>query len=274
MIYLIQGMYKQPRGYHYELRDENLEGLSLNSIEEKFELGEFVDVEKVGKSYEINKVNKPDNFLNYFYQGEYSPSELKEKLKIYIDKITNENYKVIIESLVMDDELFFYYPAAKTIHHAFIGGLALHTINMLEASESFIKLYDLNRDLLYTGIILHDLGKVVELENYGITYSVEGNLLGHIMIVYEQVVKVVTTLGINEDNDILYLKHLLLAHHGSCDFGSPKEPMIKEAFILHVLDDTDAKVNIIDNAIKDIEVGELSAPQIGFDRRRFLKIKK
>lgn len=274
MIYLIHSMYKQPKGYHYELRDVELESLSLNSIEEKFELGDFVEVEKEGRNYRINKVNKPDNFLDYFYQGEYNSSELKEKLMVYIDQISNQNYRLLIEALVLENELFFVYPAAKTIHHAFIGGLCQHTLNMLAASESFIDLYQLDRDLLYIGIILHDLGKVVELDNYGITYSVEGNLLGHIIIVYEKVVKEAIGLGINDSDEVLYLKHLLLAHHGSCEYGSPKEPMIKEAFILNVLDDTDAKVNIIDNALADLEVGELSAPQIGFDRRRFLKIKK
>jgi len=143
-------------------------------------------------------------------------------------------------------------PASKQIHHAYIGGLMEHTLSLAQLVKSNACHYEgLNTDLLMTGALLHDIGKVYEL-SYRRTfdYSDEGRLLGHILIGIEKLEeKIRQLIDFPKDLSVL-LKHLLLSHHGQYIYGSPKKPMTLEAVMLHHLDDMDAKVSGLQDFLK------------------------
>ncbi|MGU4858432.1 HD domain-containing protein, partial [Escherichia coli] len=126
------------------------------------------------------------------------------------------------------------YPAAVKNHHEFVSGLAFHVVSMLDMAKAFSKLYpSLDTDLLYSGIILHDLGKVIELSGpVAASYTLEGKLLGHITIMVNEIGKAADELEI-EGEEVTVLQHLVLSHHSKPEWGSPKAPLIREAEILH-----------------------------------------
>ncbi len=270
MVYLIFNVYKQHKNYRYDLRDQHLEEISINLDDNNFNVGDYVIISGSKKNPYLEKVQRPDNFLDFYPQASKNTYQLKDSLNHFVLQIKNPMYLDIINDLVFNNELFFLYPAAKKIHHAYIGGLAQHTLNILNLAQGFIKQYHLDKDLLYTGIILHDYGKIYEFEAYGLNYSKEGSLLGHIMLCYEQIVSSALKLGYNQA-DLMLLKHMILSHHGLYEYGSPKEPMLKEAVILHVLDDTDAKMDIINKALEGINEDELTPPIALLNRNRFYK---
>ena len=129
----------------------------------------------------------------------------------------------------------------------------------------------LDTDLLYAGVILHDLGKVIELirSNKNI-YTVEGNLLGHISIMVNEIAKVAENLQIAGE-EVMVLQHLVLSHHGKAEWGSPKPPIIKEAEILHYIDNLDAKMNMLDRALERVKPGEYTERVFALDNRSFYK---
>ena len=169
-------------------------------------------------------------------------------------------------------EQFLEYPAATRNHHEFVSGLGYHVVSMLDLAKAISDLYpSLDRDLLYAGVILHDLGKIVELSGpVAASYTVEGNLLGHITIMVNEIGKAADELGIDGE-EVVILKHLVLSHHGKLEWGSPKQPMIKEAEILHMIDNIDAKMNMLDRALKRVKPGEFSERVFPLDNRSFYK---
>lgn len=273
MVYLIYNMYKQHSSYHYELRNDQLEEISFNVDTKNWAIGDFVDIEGSGKNKVINKVKVPNNFFDFYPKSKKHPDQLKSELLTYIKQINEPNYQILLEQLVVNNELFYTYPAAKKIHHAYIGGLCEHTLNMLALSDGYIKQYNLDRDLLYTAIIFHDYGKIYEYANYGLTYSDEGSLLGHIVISDEHISICANHFNLDKQ-PILMLKHLVLSHHGELSYGSPKPPMCKEAVVLHVLDDTDAQINMIDQALEGVGANQFSSPISLLDRRKFINLKQ
>ncbi|MER2064386.1 MAG: HD domain-containing protein, partial [Alkalibacterium sp.] len=169
---------------------------------------------------------------------------------------------------------FFQSPAAKTNHHAFMGGLAFHTVSMLRIARSLSEIYsDLDVSLLFSGIILHDVGKVVELSGPTATdYTLEGKLIGHIVMINEDIVRACKELKIDEDHeDVLLLKHTVLAHHGELEYGSPVRPLIPEAEMIHYIDQIDAKMNMISSALRKTEPGEFSERVWAMNNRSFYK---
>lgn len=144
-------------------------------------------------------------------------------------------------------ERFKVCPAAKTIHHAFIGGLLVHVMSVIRLVEAVVPLYtDIDKDLLIFGATFHDFGKIYEL-SYGnnFDYTDEGRLVGHITIGVNLLDREIRKIA-DFPKDIEYqLKHLILSHHGRLDYGSPKKPHTIEAEVLHALDDMDSKINSI-----------------------------
>ncbi|HTZ89136.1 MAG TPA: HD domain-containing protein, partial [Alloacidobacterium sp.] len=134
-------------------------------------------------------------------------------------------------------------PAAKSMHHAWLGGLLEHVVSLLGICDLAAKHYGVHRDLLLTGVVLHDIGKLQELRwGTSFDYTVEGQLLGHITIGVGMIEEKMSALpGFPPELRTLVL-HLILSHHGRYEFGSPKLPMIPEALLLHYLDDMDAKM--------------------------------
>ena len=159
----------------------------------------------------------------------------------------NPHLKALVESFMADPEIAERYrnaPAAKTLHHAYIGGLLDHVVSLFRSCDLMCRNYpQINRDLLLTGAFLHDIGKIHELTyNRSFSYTTRGQLLGHMIIELEMLQ---AKLGKFPDFPAelkTLLEHLIISHHGQYDFGSPKLPMFPEALMLHYLDDLDSKM--------------------------------
>jgi 3'-5' exoribonuclease len=136
-------------------------------------------------------------------------------------------------------------PAAKKMHHAYLGGLLEHTLSLALLAERVVDHYGgIDRDLLLTGVMLHDIGKVKEFEyERSIEYSDEGRLISHIVIGIDMIEKKINQIEAFPEKASILLKHLIVSHHGSRELGSPQPPMTLEAVMLHYLDEIDSKVN-------------------------------
>lgn len=180
-----------------------------------------------------------------------SPMSLEDSEKfIYdsIEKIQSENIKVITKILVdRNKKDYFIYPAATRMHHAYVGGLAYHSIGMIKLADSFIENYPyLKRDYLYAGIILHDVGKIRELTGIqGTEYTLDGQMLGHLVIGALEIAKIAKELNLEEDIEIKTLEHMLISHHGQVLFGAAKRPMTPEAVALWYIDTIDSKFRVL-----------------------------
>lgn len=150
-------------------------------------------------------------------------------------------------------KLFRQAPAAKSFHHVYIGGLLEHTLSVVRLLDQITKHYQgINRDLLITGGILHDIGKIYEYKyDRTFDYSDEGRLIGHIVIGLEMLDSKISAVEGFPTQLAMELRHLILSHHGTQEFGSPKRPKTPEALIVHFIDDLDAKVNAFQEFIQD-----------------------
>ncbi|MFT8870716.1 MAG: 3'-5' exoribonuclease YhaM [Sporolactobacillus sp.] len=199
-----------------------------------------------------------------------SSEVLSEKITQYLFEIKNPVLQRLTRALLKkNQEAFFTYPAAMSIHHNFLSGLAYHVFCMLEMGKSVAALYpEVNTDLLYAGIIVHDMGKLRELSGVTATYyTVEGNLLGHISIMVSEIKEAAREIGVEDREEVLLLQHMVLSHHENPEWGSPKPPMFKEAEILHMLDDMDAKLNVMTRAVRKTKPGEFSERLFAMDNR-------
>jgi 3'-5' exoribonuclease len=202
-----------------------------------------------------------------------SQEEMMGKLTQYIFDMKNPNIQRITRHLIKKHQkAFLEFPAATKNHHEFVSGLAYHVVSMLDLAKSIAMLYpSLDKDLLFAGVILHDMGKVLELSGpISTVYTIEGNLLGHITIMINEIGKAAEELGISGE-EVLILQHLVLSHHGKAEWGSPKPPMIKEAEILHYIDNLDAKMNMLDRALDRVKPGEFTERIFALDNRSFYK---
>ncbi|AQX55946.1 3'-5' exoribonuclease YhaM [Priestia flexa] len=202
-----------------------------------------------------------------------SREEMVEYITQSIFEMKNSNIQRLTRHLLNKYQSeFLEYPAATKNHHEFVSGLAYHVVSMLKLAKTFADLYpSLNRDLLYSGVILHDLGKVFELSGpVSTTYTVQGNLLGHISIMVNEIGKTAEELGI-EGEEVMLLQHMVLSHHGKEEWGSPKKPLIKEAEMLHLIDNVDAKMNMLDRALDKTKPGEFTERIFALDNRSFYK---
>ncbi|MEH7072437.1 3'-5' exoribonuclease YhaM [Neobacillus drentensis] len=213
---------------------------------------------------------KLDDFLE---TAPLSQEEMAGKLTQYIFDMKNPNIQRITRHLIKKhQQAFLEFPAATKNHHEFVSGLAYHVVSMLDLAKSIAMLYpSLDKDLLYAGVILHDMGKVLELSGpISTVYTIEGNLLGHITIMINEIGKAAEELGITGE-EVLILQHLVLSHHGKAEWGSPKPPMIKEAEILHYIDNLDAKMNMLDRALDRVKPGEFTERIFALENRSFYK---
>lgn len=213
---------------------------------------------------------KPSDFI---VAAPLDKEEMMDKIAEYIFAMKNPNIQRITRYLLKKfQEPFLEYPAAAKNHHEYVSGLAYHVVTMLDLAKAICDLYpSLDRDLLYGGVILHDLGKVVELSGPVSTqYTLEGTLLGHISIMVTEIQKAADELGI-EGEEVIVLQHMILSHHGKPEWGSPKPPLIKEAEILHHIDNIDAKMNILDRELERVKPGEFTERIFALDNRSFYK---
>jgi 3'-5' exoribonuclease len=176
--------------------------------------------------------------------------DLWRQLTGYVESFTEPNLKLLLKTLLDDPQLAGLYrqaPAARQLHHAWLGGLLEHVVSLLNLGDRVAPNYPmLHRDLLLSGVILHDIGKVRELAwDVGFEYTVEGTLLGHIQMGIEMVEKTIDSLPDFPPRLKTLVLHMILSHHGKLEFGSPKLPMIPEALVLNFLDDLDAKMQAV-----------------------------
>ncbi|AZB42229.1 3'-5' exoribonuclease YhaM [Bacillus sp. FJAT-42376] len=236
--------------HHYRGRNQlKIKNIRPLNDHESFDVGDFLETAPL----------KKDEMMNTITQ--------------YIFEMKNPNIQRITRHLVKQHQQeLLEYPAATKNHHEFVSGLAYHVVSMLNLAKSIAALYpSLDTDLLYAGVILHDLGKVTELSGpVSTTYTVEGNLLGHISIMVNEVAQAAKELGIDSE-EVVILQHLILSHHGKAEWGSPKPPMIKEAEILHYIDNLDAKMNMLDRALERVKPGEFSERVFALENRSFYK---
>jgi 3'-5' exoribonuclease len=199
--------------------------------------------------------------------GEYDLSDLRlitkrniEEMNIAldgaIDSLENPHLKAIVEYFYLDDDFRAAYqeaPAATRVHHAFIGGLLEHTYEVLELANVLIHLYpQMNRDMLIAGILLHDIGKLSEFNwEMDIEYTDRGKLIGHVVIGSEMVAHAIEKIPNFPQPLAQQLQHLILAHHGRYEFGSPRRPKTLEAIALHHLENLDAQVNRFASLIEE-----------------------
>ncbi len=226
----------------------------------------------------IRLVSEKDNISlqDYVQTAPHEPEDMYKQLQYYISKIGNEDISKIVNEIVQEykDRLFFY-PAAKQNHHAIRSGLLYHILRMLMTAERLAEVYtNINKDLLYAGIILHDIAKIDEMDanELGIVsdYTAEGQLLGHIIQGIKIIDKVATKLDINRETSIL-LQHMLLTHHYEPEFGSPKKPMIPEGELLHYIDIIDARMYDMEKALSNVEPNEFTDKIWILDNRRLYK---
>lgn len=192
-------------------------------------------------------------------EGEYNPADylpvsskdietMYKELNSYIDSIKNPYYNKLLNIFFKEDEefikVFKSHSAAKSVHHGFIGGLLEHTLSVTKLCDYYTKAYPvLNRDLLLTAAMFHDMGKVKELSAFPTNdYTDDGQLLGHIVMGSEMLSEKIKLIDGFPAKQASELKHCILAHHGELEYGSPKKPSLAEALALNLADNTDAKM--------------------------------
>lgn len=230
---------------------------------------------KIDRIRVTNKNDKVD-ITEFVPSAPHSSEEMYSDLVKYISKIKNKDIKNIINSIIDENKhKIMHFPAAKKNHHALRGGLLYHTTTMLKAGEKLCEVYTfLNTDLLFGGVILHDLAKMDEMDSseLGIVneYTVEGQLLGHIIQGVKNVEVAAQKVGADKEITML-LQHMILSHHYEPEFGSPKKPMIPEAQMLHYLDILDASLYDMHKANSETDEGKFSNPVWSLDKRRIYK---
>jgi 3'-5' exoribonuclease len=187
------------------------------------------------------------DFADYLPKTTKNVDDLWRSLQGFVNSIGDPHLKALIQSFMSDPTIAAAYrnaPAAKTMHHAYIGGLLDHVVSLCRSCDLLSRNYpQVNRDLLLTGAFLHDIGKIHELSySRSFSYTSRGQLLGHMIIELEMLQAKIALMPHFPDKLKTLLEHLIISHHGEYEFGSPKLPMFPEALMLHYLDDLDSKM--------------------------------
>ena len=195
------------------------------------------------------------DITNFLPQAKNDIEQTFLKLKAIIEEVSNTHLKKLLDLFIADDQLiklFKLAPAAKKMHHVYLGGLLEHTLSLSNLILQISKHYEgLNVDLLLTGGILHDIGKIHELTySRSFDYSDSGRLIGHITLGVEMINEKIRLIPDFPQELAVELRHLIISHHGEYQYGSPKRPKTLEALILYYLDDLDAKVEEIQSFIQ------------------------
>lgn len=208
----------------------------------------------------VKRIRKADE--GEYIAADYLPVSAKNVDVMYGELVTlirgigNPYLRKLAESFFVDDaafaKAFCFHSAAKTVHHGFVGGLLEHTLSVAKMCDYFTGAYPmLNRDLLLTAAMFHDVGKTKELSVFPENdYTDEGQLLGHIIIGTEMVGERIRTIAGFPEKLAVELKHCILAHHGELEYGSPKKPAILEALALNFADNADAKMETMIEVLK------------------------
>ncbi len=225
--------------------------------------------------FTISKLDSAEtNPSDYVASSHLTPEFMKSSILVTLASLKDPIIKGICQKIIVDyEDKVYSYPAAARNHHDFVGGLATHMIAMINLADSLCLLYpSLNRDLLIAGVLLHDLGKVNELSGPILTeYTLEGKLLGHISLMQAKVNEVAISMNYQDTEQVTLMRHLILSHHGSYEFGSPVLPLFQEAEILNYIDNIDARMNMLTKALEPVEEGQFTARIFPLENRSFYK---
>lgn len=230
-----------------------------------------LNISRIRKAQE-NEYDQGD----FFPKSERDPKEMLAEIQNLVSSVKEPHLNALLSSFYMKDtafiESFLAHSAAKSIHHGFIGGLAEHTLGVANLCDSLASLYPfLNRDLLITAALFHDIGKVRELSCFPSNdYTDEGQLIGHIIIGYQMVSERMKTIPDFPQELGEELLHCILAHHGELEYGSPKKPAIPEALALSLADLTDARMETIKETTAAAQPGEW----VGYSRALESNVKR
>lgn len=203
----------------------------------------------------------------------FSGEAMFDELIAVADAFSDEELKLLVKTLLNEyRDRLIYWPAAFRLHHAIRGGLLYHTLSILRMAQSVAKIYPfIDSDLLFAGVILHDIAKTQEFDvaSTGIAsgYTVDGNLVGHLVRGAMAVEKCGRELGLSEET-LMLVEHMIISHHGEPEFGAAVRPMFLEAEILSELDTLDAKIYEIEQACRGVEPGEFTQRQWALDNRK------
>lgn len=239
---------------------------NANEWDGQFKKGDIVQVYGRALSYKNNLqlsvlelkrlTDDQIDLVDYLPSAKQPADDMFAELITYVEKIQTPCLKNLLHAFFQDDKtlaLFKKAPAAKGFHHVYLGGLLEHTLSVTKLLDMTVQHYqNVNRDLLLTGGLLHDIGKIYEFDyDRVVQYSDEGRLIGHIVMGVEMVNAKIATIEDFPKTLAMELRHLILSHHGVLEFGSPKRPKTLEAMIVHHIDDLDAKVNAFKTYIDD-----------------------
>jgi len=246
--------------FQFSSRDGILKGVMWDppeGLKEKIEQGDVARIKGKIQDYKgslqlkVSGIEKLDS--RDYDPAMFLPSSERDLDGIYseilgiIDEIENPHIRDLLEAIFRDDsfrERFLTAPAAKSWHHSYVGGLAEHVYDMIRTATRTAEIYpEVDRDILLAGVILHDLGKMQEIEAAGyIDYTDRGRLLGHISLGVELLNEYIRGIDDFPDDLAMKLKHMILSHHGRLEHGSPVLPMTIESLLLSYIDDMDAQV--------------------------------
>lgn len=239
----------------------------LSSGVDHFEALQYIKVDGEVQRYQ-NVLQLNIRRVRLAKEGEYDPAdyvpvspfpieEMYDQLLGYIRSVQHPQLRALLESFFVNDaafaKAFKAHSAAKSVHHSFSGGLLQHTLRVTEFCDNMSRKYPLiNRDLLLTGAICHDIGKLKELSAFPANdYTDAGQLLGHIVIGVQMICERIALIPNFPEVTKNELCHIILAHHGEFEFGSPKKPALLEALALHLADNTDAKMQLMCETLAD-----------------------
>ncbi|MFQ5441292.1 MAG: 3'-5' exoribonuclease YhaM family protein [Thermodesulfobacteriota bacterium] len=254
------------------------------ALAKKFDADDVVKVKGFAVSYQGGlQLNVSDiepvpesgySLADFLPSSKRDPAEMMKELEEIISGVQDRYIKALLEAVFKDPDVrgrFMHAPAAKAMHHPYIGGLLEHVLSICGLAGVVSKHYardtDVNKDLLTAGAILHDIGKIYELEySRAFGYTDVGRLVGHITLGVELIDEKMKEVAGFPGELAMLLKHMLLSHHGRLEFGSPKRPKILEAVMLYYLDDLDAKVAAFRTLLEGEEEGGWTGYQRMFER--------
>ena len=212
--------------------------------------------------------------IKFLKQPPIPKEELIKKFYGFVEGIKDQDCRKILDYFIEKYKgQIFDYPAASSIHHEYMSGLLVHCTTMAEIAEKLCSIYPVNKDLVITSVLLHDFGKITELEGPVIfKYSVKGKLIGHISIMAAEIENAAKELGLTSETPLL-LQHAILSHHGQLEYGSPVLPETAEALMLSLIDNLDSKMVITLKALEETKEGEFTNKVYPLDGRTFYKHK-
>ena len=230
------------------------------------------------KVVSVSKVeNKEDIELSNFARVSPIPlEELKAKLDKFLNSFKDKDVEKVTKAVISHFyDKYITYPGAVKVHHEFGSGILHHSLFMAEVADAISEIYtQVDRDILVAGALLHDIGKTIEYENpIAPVQTAEGKLCGHVAIGYAEFKHIVDELHIESEVPLL-LEHMILAHHGSLEFGSPVMPATREALLLSEIDMLDSRQMILDKALDGVKEGEFTQRLWAMDDTSFYKPKK